>query len=304
MHRHIKRLTSNTATDSLVKSSKGASPIMSTLPLSIFLITKNEEKRLPATLEACKGLTDDLIVIDSGSTDRTLDIAKEYGAKIHHRDWEGYGQQKVYGESLCRHKWILNIDADEIIQDDLRQELIGLFKNSEELEKGPAAYSLNIVYVGHLSVHKKPRFLAPVNVTPRLYNKMRAGFKDSAVHDKVVIYDGTAPMTLSGKVSHISFTSFSHMWTKILEYAELQADDWVAKGRNPHWTKVIWDPLAFFFKHYFLRRMCFVGWEGFVYSLFLSTGRALRIVLTMEKIAQKTRQKLVEKPKESNKLNK
>lgn len=270
---------------------------MATLPLSIFIITKNEEKRLPATLRACADLTDDLIIIDSGSTDKTLEIAKQYGAKVFHKDWEGYGQQKVYGESLCKHKWILNIDADEIIQNDLRQELISLFKTPEDTDSGPAAYNVNIAYVGHLSVHKKPRLFTPVNVTPRLYDKSRAGFKDSAVHDKIVIYDGTKAKTLQGRISHISFISFSHMWIKILEYADLQANDWVAKGRNPHWTKLMWDPVAFFFKHYFLRRMCFVGWEGFVYSLFLSAGRALRIVLTIEKVS-------IEKLRESNKLDK
>ena len=99
----------------------------SKLPISVFIITKNEEERLVAALESVQDLADEIIIVDSGSTDNTLELAKQYTKKITYKKWEGFGQQKSYAESLCKNDWILNIDADEIVTNELALEIRALF---------------------------------------------------------------------------------------------------------------------------------------------------------------------------------
>ena len=251
------------------------------LPFSISIICHNEKSRLEKVLQSIAGLAEDVVIVDSGSTDGTIELAKTYTKRVMHRDWEGYGQQKVFAEQQCTFDWILNLDADEILLGEVKANIRKVFEVDEE--KRAAAYSLRFCNVSSLAKSLKPHPLAPVNVTPRLYNRKKAGFNDSAVHDKVVTYDGSKPKVLAGDVAHISFKSFGHVWEKTQFYAELQAEDWYKKGRNPGWLRLMFDPPTFFFKQYFLRRFCFLGLEGLVISLILAAGRVLRIGLTMEK---------------------
>ncbi len=251
------------------------------LPLSIFIICCNEVERIGRVLESVKDLSDDIVIVDSGSTDGTLDLVKIYTDRIYHKDWEGFGQQKVYAESLCRHDWILNLDADEIILESLKDSVVNLFQTPEETRAG--AYSFRICHVSSLALELTPSRFCPVNITARLYDKRRAGFRDSAVHDKLVTFDGSKPVLLEGDVAHISLKSFSHMWSKIEVYSALQAQDWFEKGRKPNAIQMIYDPPLFFIKNYFLRRLCFVGVEGVMIAMALSAGRALRIAMTIEK---------------------
>ena len=84
-------------------------------PLSIFIIARDEADRIGRTIAAVRGLSDDIVVIDSGSTDGTQAIATDLGARVIERDWPGYGPQKRFAEEQCRHPWLLNLDADEVV---------------------------------------------------------------------------------------------------------------------------------------------------------------------------------------------
>ena len=114
------------------------------LPISIFVIVKNEAQRLPATLEAVKGLAQELVVVDSGSTDGTQQIAQGFGARVVETHWRGYGPQKRFAEDQCRHKWVLNIDGDEVLTPALIGEISGLFAKGEPALDG---YAFPIVEV-------------------------------------------------------------------------------------------------------------------------------------------------------------
>ena len=97
------------------------------LPLSVFIIAKNEADRIGETIRAVRDLTDDLVVVDSGSTDGTQDVAEELGARVIFNAWPGYGPQKRFAEEQCRHDWLLNLDADEVVPPDLAAEIAALF---------------------------------------------------------------------------------------------------------------------------------------------------------------------------------
>lgn len=269
---------------------------MSKLPLSVFIICQNEADRIGLVLESVAGLADEIIIVDSGSEDETLEIARRFTDKVFYRKWEGFGQQKVYAESLCKHEWILNLDADEVLLDEVKNSITELFSLSAESRK--ASYSLDIRHVSIMAKSLQPRPFGPRNLTPRLYNRNRAGFKDSAVHDKVVNFDGSAPGVLKGAVAHISLKSFSHMWEKIRSYSELQAHEWVNKGRRVSAFQLFYDPPFFFVKNYFLRRLCFIGAEGLVMSFALSAGRALRIGMAIELRTRRQRQQQDQSPED------
>ena len=96
-------------------------------PLSIFIIAQNEADRIGRTIEAARGLSDDIVLVDSGSTDGTQALAEALGARVIFNAWPGYGQQKRFAEEQCRHDWLLNLDADEVVPPDLAAEISALF---------------------------------------------------------------------------------------------------------------------------------------------------------------------------------
>src|SRR5829696_9538141 len=100
-------------------------------PLSIFIISRDEADRIGDTIRAIRDLTDDLVVVDSGSSDGTQGIAEALGARVIHHPWPGYGPQKRFAEDQCRHLWLLNLDADEVVPPELEREIRALFAEGE-----------------------------------------------------------------------------------------------------------------------------------------------------------------------------
>src|ERR1700761_4206838 len=145
---------------------------MQTLPISVFIITKDEEDRVPRAIKSVQGWVDEIIVVDSGSADKTVDVAAKLGAKVLYNEWKGYGLQKVFSEGLCRNKWLLNIDADEEISPELRDQIAAEFQDGTPHYK---AYSFIIKVVSMFA--QKPGMFAPRHIQTRLYHKDYFGFK-------------------------------------------------------------------------------------------------------------------------------
>ena len=97
--------------------------------LSVYIITLNEEKRLAKTLKQAQKVADEIIVVDSGSTDKTLEIAKKHNAKIIYNEWKSYCEQKHFAETQCTNDYVLMLDADEVLSDELVKEIKTLKKN-------------------------------------------------------------------------------------------------------------------------------------------------------------------------------
>lgn len=250
-----------------------------TVPVSVFVIAKNEEDRIPYTIKSVVDWADEVIVIDSGSTDKTMPVCEELGAKTVFRAWEGYGPQKVFGESLCRNDWLLNLDADEALSPALQKEILALFDGGRQPPL--QAYHLNIKIQGCFA--DKPGFLAPSNSPIRFYHKKYAGFKDSTVHDSVVFKsDEGRAGRLQHIVYHRCFRSYSHAVDKINYYTSMQARDMVERGRVPGVLRIVLEPGIAFLKAYFLRRYVFLGASGFVESVIYAFSRTLRLAKARE----------------------
>ena len=247
------------------------------IPISAFIIVKNEEKRLPRTISALKPWVDEIIVVDSGSSDRTVELARSLGAKVSHNDWKGYGSQKSFAERLCRNMWVLNVDADEVVTPALAAEIQALFSGGRAPE--PSAYRLKIltVYPGDA----KPRLWANDYNEVRLYHQSVGAYREHSVHDRVILRN-TMPMQLRQPIFHHSFLSFSHIIEKNNHFSSFRSQN--SQPRSCSYLKfrlAIEFPLNFL-KCYFGRRHIFGGCKGFYFALCHAFMRTTRIAKMLE----------------------
>jgi glycosyltransferase involved in cell wall biosynthesis len=250
---------------------------MNKLPISVFIIAKNEADRIPRAINSVRDWVDEVIVIDSGSDDATVAVSQQLGTKTLFRAWNGYGPQKVYGESQCRNDWLLNIDADEEVGPELHAEIATLFGH---VEPQHVAYRLPILplYAYQQRAHPWTAHHHPV----RLYRKSRAGFKHSPVHDSVVVRDGSIGR-LRGMLWHRSFRSLTHHVDKVNFYSSAQAEDLFIKGRDPSLLTLLLAPPLAFIKSYLLRREFVNGVDGIVISYMYAFQRFIRLAKARER---------------------
>lgn len=256
------------------------------IPISVFIICKNEADRVHLPISSTRDLVDEIIVIDSGSTDGTMEIAQKLGAdKVVFNEWPGYGPQKVYGETLCRNDWLLNLDADEAISPELAIELRAMFENGST--PAPALYAINNIMV--FPHETAPRRFSPSHHFVRLYDRRVAGFKDSTVHDSVIAKGAALPVVrLKHAILHSGFRNYRHMIEKMNFYSDMQAQDMHKRGKKVSSLRLVFEAPVMFFKAYFGRGYWRFGSEGVVHSLFYAFARTMRLAKLRElgKIAE------------------
>ncbi|ESQ85167.1 hypothetical protein AEAC466_05510 [Asticcacaulis sp. AC466] len=238
--------------------------------LSICIICKNEADRIVACLNAVAGLSDDVVVVDSGSTDDTVQKAEAWGGRVFFNPWSGYGPQKRFSEDQARYDWILNLDADEVITPSLRDEIRALMQSDPALP----AYRVKImtIYPGK----ERPRLWADFNNYVRLYDRRRVRFANSPVHDTVDT--GPYPVgQLTGQVLHFSARSYEHIRQKLAAYTDLQSRTlhkrrWVIAVRLP------FEYMFVFLRYYLARRHFTGGWDGIVSSHLAAESRFSRLI--------------------------
>jgi glycosyltransferase involved in cell wall biosynthesis len=250
---------------------------MEKIPVSVFVIAKNEADRIPLVIRAVRDWVDEVIVIDSGSEDDTVALSEALGARVLFNAWRGYGPQKVFAELQCRNPWLLNLDADEEVSAELAREIRALFSAGAP---ACAAYTLPILplYPFQTSGHPWTAFHHPV----RLYRKDMAGFKDERVHDSVIVHEGRIGH-LKGMVIHRSFRSLAHHVDKVNSYSSAQAEVLAARGRDPGLLALLLTPILAFFKQYFLRCEFVNGIDGIVVSYMYAFQRFIRLAKTRER---------------------
>ncbi len=249
------------------------------VPISVFIITKNEGDRIGQVIKAASQIASEILVIDSGSSDDTCKIALKLGASVLFNEWKGYGPQKIFAESRCKNKWILNSDADEELSPELCDEIKEIF--SRRIDKKTAGFRIKIV--NKFRFEKKPNRFAYFYNQLRLYNKDLAGFKNSTVHDSVELRNKNSEIfQLKGIIYHQSFRSYSHWIEKINSYSQMQAADSLKRGKKPSLVKIFLTPILAFFKAYILRRYFVYGADGLIYSFLFSFSRFAKAIKTRE----------------------
>lgn len=253
------------------------SPAIKALPVSCFIIACNEADRIARTINSVLSWVDEIVVIDSGSSDDTVAIAEGLGARVIFNAWPGFGQQKRFGEEQCQHDWLLNLDADEVVSEKLRDEIMALFASGEPPRK---AYGMpvNIVYPGD----DKPRPFARDHYCYRLYDRRHARFKDSTLHDSVDVSD-TATGHLNGEVLHHSFRSFDDLIRKCDERAAYNATHSKPKSRAGLSARAIIEYPLVFLKYYFGRLHILGGVKGLQFARIIAFYRWVRILRMLER---------------------
>lgn len=250
------------------------------LPISVFIIALNEADRIGRTIESVRTLADEVVVVDSGSTDGTQRVAERLGARVIGRAWPGYGPQKRFAEEQCSNNWLLNLDADEVLSPALAQEIAALFAQGCMPEH--AAYRMKIREV--LPGQRAPSYFAHGVSPVRLYDRRHGRYADSTVHDRVHMQHGSEGM-LSGTVLHFSSRGIEHSIAKFNRYSTMQAEDSIARGKRVRLLGaqlVLIFPLAFC-KAYFLRRGVLYGMPGFVNSVLYGASRFARLAKLWER---------------------
>lgn len=254
--------------------------------LSVYMITFNEEKRLGQTLEAIKRIADEIIIVDSGSTDKTEEIAKRHGAKFVFHKWKSFSAQKRIAQNLCENRWVLNLDADEVPDDKMIKEINHL--KEEGFTANAYKISIKDVFPGW----KKPRRFARRFNIIRLYNRDYMDMPDDYSYDRpVFLQKGVKVGQLKGLVYHYSYVNMTQLIEKWNKYSSEFMK--TAQGKKKHYTlvRIMTEFPVQFLKYYFLRRYIFCGFYGMVVA---TTNAYFRFV----KVAKFREQEILEKEKE------
>jgi glycosyltransferase involved in cell wall biosynthesis len=212
--------------------------------LTVTLITRNESSNIAACLESV-AWADEIIVVDSHSTDDTVAIARRLATRVEVRDWPGYGEQKNYAAALASNDWILSLDADERVSTELAGEIRGAIDS----KSGPAGYRIPRVsyYLG--------RWLRSTDWYPdfqlRLYDRRKGSWNVRRVHESVVL-KGT-PGLLRRELQHYPYRNITHHVQTIDRYTTLAAEEWIAAGRRATALQAVLHTAFAFLRNYLLK---------------------------------------------------
>lgn len=248
-------------------------------PLSVYFITLNEEARLGRALAKVVGLADEIIVVDSGSDDGTQAIAESFGAKFVHHDWQGFACQKAYAASLCRNHWVLDLDADEVLSDELVANIHERFARpqSADLAGYRMRWVLSQPMPGHPFRHDKPKKIL------RLYDRRKAAIlpEPNSNDDRPRVREGRVEF-LPGDVLHQTLVSLEQMERKYLKLSSEQARFLAAKGRRISGARLAVEFPLKFLKYYLIHRQVLNGWYGLSVSVVAANRNFMRLAKARE----------------------
>lgn len=232
--------------------------------VSALVITKNEETMLQDCLQSISW-ADEIVVLDSGSTDNTLKLANQFGAKVYeHCDWQGFGRQRQIAQDYASCEWLFWIDADERVSDDLATEI----RQKVSENKQDNVYEIPRLswvfgrYIRHSGWY--PDYVV------RLYARNRTTYDDALVHEKVIVPAGATKHKLKADLIHYTYQDLHHYLTKSARYAQLWADQKQQRDKTSTLLQAVLHALGCFVKMYFLKRGFLDGRQGFLLALLSS----------------------------------
>jgi glycosyltransferase involved in cell wall biosynthesis len=224
--------------------------------ISVIIITKNEERNIRACLESVKW-ADEIVIVDDGSIDRTIEIEKEFTDKIFIKEWQGFGAARNFAISQCTNEWILCLDADERITPELKDEI------KDAVLRVP-------VDVKAMSMPRRANFLGswinhcgwyPGRIT-RLFRRNTGSYSDDLVHEKISINGKT--IELKSDILHYTDPTLEHYFEKFNRYTSLAAQGLNVENKRFQLMKLIVNPIWIFFRMYILRLGFLDGIPGLI----------------------------------------
>ena len=241
-------------------------------PLSVTIITLNEELRIANAIDSVRW-ADEILVVDSGSTDRTVEIAESRGAKVIRNPWPGYGQQKNFAQKNARNDWVLNIDADEVVSFELSAEIQTAIAGSPALG---FYFPRKTFYLGRWIKYGGwyPNHLV------RLAHRSAASWTEPSVHEELKI--SGAVEGLSCPLLHYSFSSIQDQILTNLRFSKLGSQSLKESGRSAGLIQLILKPAGKFIETYLIKMGFLDGLAGFIIAINAAHSMFLKYAYLME----------------------
>ena len=225
--------------------------------ISVVVVCKNEEAEIARCLQSLVGVTDDIVVLDNGSTDGTKDIVSISGARLIEARWEGFGKTKNKALSFAKYDWILSLDADESIDHELKNSLLHLsFLNVNEVYEIRFKNFLGNKYLrfGEWGWDRHVR----------LFNRQKVVWNEAVVHEALRLSPGYIKKSVKGAILHYTVKDETEFADKMYRYALLSAEKYAAQGKKSSWFKKNIAPLFAFLKYYIFKLGFLDGRAGFI----------------------------------------
>lgn len=227
--------------------------------ISAVIMTLNEERNIGRCLASLQGIADEIVVVDSFSTDRTEEICREYGARFMKHPFEGYREQRQYSVNQARHDWVLVIDADEALSEELRASIRAV---REHLQADGYYFNRMANYCGRWIRHGgwyPDRKL-------RLFDRRKASVEGRNPHDEVRMHPGATKKFLEGDLFHYTFYTVEQHIQQINNFTTIQARNKYLAGRRPVMFQILFAPMYKFVRFYIVRLGFLDGYYGYLIS--------------------------------------
>ncbi len=229
--------------------------------LSVSMIVKNGERYLKNVLESVKELADEIIIVDSGSTDKTVEIAKSFGAKVFFREFDNFINQKNYALSLCTKDWVLFLDDDEIVDEQLKEEIKKIKEKGSKYE----GFKINRL-TNYLGKWIKHAWYPDWHI--RLAKRNSCKWEGDEVHETLKVNGEVG--YLKGNILHYSYPDIKTHVNKINLYTTMYAIGAHKRGKKFSTLKMVSSSIGAFIRRYFIKKGFLDGFEGFVISVMSS----------------------------------
>jgi len=234
---------------------------METIPLTVAVITKNEEANIADCLGSVHRWADEIIVVDDESTDRTVELSEKYADKIFHRRMDNEGTHRNWAYAQAKNEWVLSLDADEYVTEELKQEISQVLSESEF-----QAYTIPLRnYIGDYWVRYSGWYPAG---KLRLFMKSRFKYEEVEVHPRVFLEGKTGHLTKD--IVHKGYPDIEHFLASLNRQTTLEARKWIHTGRQMSLGRAIWRTLDRFPRSFIRKRGYKDGFIGFVIAFFAS----------------------------------
>lgn len=228
--------------------------------LSAYIIAHNEEKKIGNCIDSCKEVADEIIVVHNNCTDRTVEIAKSKGALCYEHPWTNYRDQKSFALSMCKNEWTLNLDADEILSDQLIDSINKILEK-EHIQFSGFSFNRRSFFLNRWINHGD---WYPDRIT-RMSRIGKSKWAGPPLHEFLEV-DGTTSY-LKGDILHYSYESINQLVEKTLRYTDLNLHSSNSKSDSPLLFSIIFRCFWRFFRSYFIRLGFLDGKPGFIISV-------------------------------------
>ena len=232
---------------------------MNNIKLSAVIITLNEEKNIQDCIDSVKDVADEIVIVDSFSTDKTEEICRNSGVQFFQHAWEGYGQQKNWGNAQASYDYILSLDADERLSDGLKENILKI-KQDWQYD----VYSFNRLTYFH---NRKIKYISYPDRQLRLFNRKKTQWNENTVHEGILIDNGVTVKCIPKDIIHYSYKDIHDQVDRLNKYSTLSARRSDDLGEKTSIFKLIFSPTFLFIKNYFFRFGFLDGYFGFVICL-------------------------------------